>query len=51
MGQKSRLFAHLNCLWSFGLPNSRRKSGKVSGLIREYTRFAKTIGEGDFDQD
>lgn len=33
------------------LPDMRRKSPKVSGLYRKYSRFGETIGGDGFDQD
>ena len=33
------------------MPNLRWKSPKVSGLLREYSRFAETIGGDWFDHD
>jgi hypothetical protein len=33
------------------LPNLRRKSPKVSGRFREYSRFGETIGGDGFDQE
>src|SRR6266566_5073285 len=33
------------------LPTQRRKWLKVSGLVREYSRFAETIGGDGFDHD
>lgn len=38
-------------LWTPALPNLRRKSPKVSGRFREYSRFGETIGGDGFDQD
>ncbi|MBI5323068.1 hypothetical protein [Bradyrhizobium sp.] len=39
------------CLWTLGSLDMRRKSPKVSGLVREYSRFAETIGGDRFDPD
>jgi len=39
------------CLRTVALQISRRKSVKVSGLVRENSRFAETIGGDWFDQD
>ena len=47
MGRKSRLLRIRLRLWAPALPNLRWKSPKVSALVREYSRFAETIG-GDW---
>ena len=39
------------CLWTPGSSILRWKSPKVSGLVREYSRFAETIGGDWFDHD
>lgn len=36
-------------LWTLGSPKLWRKSPKVSGCIRKYSRFAETIGRDWFD--
>jgi hypothetical protein len=51
MDRKSRLLRIRFSILSPGLPNSRRKSPKVSGRLREYSRFGETIGGDRFDQD
>jgi hypothetical protein len=38
-------------LWTPALPNLRWKLRKVSGLLREYSRFEETVGGDGFDQD
>jgi hypothetical protein len=38
-------------LWTFALPSWRWKSTKVSGLLREYSRFGETMGGDRFDHD
>jgi hypothetical protein len=39
------------CLRTPALPDLRRKSPKVSGHFRKYSRFGETIGGDGFDQD
>ena len=51
MGRKTPGFSRIRFrLWTPCLPNLRWKSPKVSGLVREYSRFAETIGGDWFDQ-
>ena len=38
-------------LWTSGWPSWRRKSTKVSGHLREYSRFRETMGGDRFDHD
>src|SRR6187397_2722630 len=38
-------------LWTPALPRLRRKSPKVSGLLRKYSRFGETMGGDRFDHD
>jgi len=38
-------------LWTTASPRLRRKSLKVSGLLRKYSRFAETLGGDWFDHD
>jgi hypothetical protein len=38
-------------LWTPGLPRRRRKSAKVSGPLRDISRFGETLGGDRFDHD
>ena len=51
MARKSRLFAHSSLSLDSNSPDMGRKSPKVSGPVREYSRFAETIGGDWFDHD
>jgi len=51
MARKSRLFAYSISSPDSGSPNLRWDLPKVSGLVREYPRFAETIGGDWFDHD
>jgi len=51
MGRKYGLFAH--SLWSLDTPFAEleAESGKVSGVLREYSRFGEIVGRDRFDHD